>query len=395
MGLYLDNASTTPVDKRVIDAMMPYFTDKWHNPSSLCTNGTKVRDDVEKARSVVADFINAEPDEIFFTSGASEANNWAIRGFDDAYNCDKDRLLRFESQISSIITTTIEHKSLIEAVSNPMLISNVYFCGVDKFGFVDLDALEAHLCNRSKMAPKLVSIQLANNEIGTIQNIEEISSIVHEYNGILHTDATQAFGKIPIDVEDMWIDMLSASGHKIGAPKGIGILYKRKEVDLMPLICGSQMNGMRGGTENVPYIIGMAKAVEVSDINGVEYGGWSGLNWHMEGKRDKLINDLVNIGCKLNGSLSSRLPNNINIMLPEGISGESMLYVLDMSGVCIAVGSACNSHSISASPVLKAIGLSDEEAARCIRITLSPETTYDDINYVTSEIEKAIKVLSC
>ena len=383
MGIYLDEAATTKPSPEVISAMMPYLSEKWHNPSSLYRWASDVSKDIAKARKTVADFINAEEDEVFFTSGGSESNCWAIQGFVTHRSAIEE--------LPCIITTNIEHHSIMEctAMMN-MLPCLVWYVGVDEYGNVDIEELEEALkCMTKETKPSnvLVSIGMANNEIGTIQDIKKLSEIIHSYGAIFHTDAVQAFGHIPIDVEDMGIDMLSASGHKIGAPKGIGILYKRNGIEINPLIYGSQMDGMRGGTENVPYIIGMAKAVEL-----IERYAKPDMCQRIAYIRDYFIDKLESIGCKLNGSREHRLPNNINVTLPHGLNGESMLYCMDLCDVYISTGSACNSKSIESSPVLSAIGLGDN-AYNSIRITFPVGITKEEINEVVSEIDKQIKIL--
>ena len=384
MSIYLDEAATTQPSPEVISAMMPYLTEKWYNPSSLYSNASDITNDVAKASKTVADFISAESEEIYFTSGGSESNCWAIQGF-------VTHRLAIE-ELPCIITTNIEHHSIEEcAAMMNMLPCLVWYVGTDEYGNVDIEELkEALKCMTKETKPNnvLVSIGMANNEIGTIQDIKKLSSLIHSYGAIFHTDAVQAFGHIPIDVEDMGIDMLSASGHKIAAPKGIGILYKREGIEINPLVYGSQMNGMRGGTENVPYIIGMAKAVEL-----VERYTKPDMCEKIAEIRDCLIDKLENIGCKLNGARENRLPNNVNVVLPNSINGESMLYCMDMCGINISTGSACNSKSIDPSPVLSAIGAGDD-AYNSIRITLPIGITKEEIDDVVSEMEKQIKVLA-
>lgn len=384
--IYLDAAATTKPSKEVIEAMMPYFTDKWYNPSSLYSPSVQVKKDIEEARKVIADFINAEPNEVYFTSSGSEANCWAIQGFINNYSHP------------SIITSCIEHKSILgilDCCSN-----NIYAdcLNVDCKGNILINELKESLeidigcCTNNS----LVSIQFANNEIGTIQNIKELCEITHKYNGLFHTDAVQVFGHLPIDVKDLGIDMLSASGHKIGCPKGIGFLYIKNGVEIKPLIYGSQERGMRGGTENVPYIIGFAKAVEL--ILNKNIASYRSTGKYIVQRtayvRNYLVKLLEQYGCKINGSRESRLPNNINVTLPNKVTGEALIYMMDMSGICISAGSACNSHSQSVSHVLKAIGLSEEEAMRTIRITI-PDDSLDinDIKKFVSELQKALKLL--
>lgn len=376
--IYLDDAATSKPLQVVIDAMMPYMTMKWHNPSALYNKAKEVWQDVLKARNTVAEFINADKYEIFFTSGGSESNCWAIQGFIN------ECLLNNECPL--IITSAIEHKSIKECVLNAN--ANSFFVAVDNEGFIDINHLEQLLryasCQNYRV---LVSIQFANNEIGTIQHIGAIADIVHKYNAVFHTDAVQAFGKVSINVNKLGIDMMSVSGHKIGTPKGVGFLYKKHGIDIQPLIYGSQMDGMRGGTENVPYIIGFARAIR-SLKNDNEY------DLRMTILRNNFIAKLKVLGCKINGSLDNRLCNNISITFNKNVSAESMVFGLDTSGIYIATGSACNSASIEHSYVLKAIGLTDEEASKTIRITLPHNITMEEIDYVVSEIEKQIRILT-
>jgi cysteine desulfurase len=350
--------------------------DSWMNPSSLYA--ANVKEKINKCRANVAKFINAKPEEVYFTSGSSESNNWTISGWIDA-NIHKNYL--------SIITTRIEHKSIMEAVKNISSDVNVYYCDVDKFGLIDYESLEDILYH-CEGCSVLVTIQMANNEIGTWQNIKKISELVHRYGGILHTDATQALGHIPIDVEYLGIDMMSCSGHKISPVlRGIGFLYKRDGIDIKPLIYGAQENGLRGGTENTYGILGLNKAIEHSyvTIESME---------ELSRKRDYFIDYLeFKFGCKLNGHDIDRLPNNINITFPQNITGENLLYLLDMSDIKISVGSACNSQNYEPSYVLKEIGLSDSEAMRTVRLTIPDDITYQEIDKVIEEIDKAIKLI--
>ena len=380
--MYLDNASTTPVKQEVIDAMLPWLQDKWHNPSSLYSNATYAKIAIDNARKTIADFIRAKPSEIYFTSGGSESNCWAIQGFVNS------RLAKHHVPV--VITTKIEHKSIMECVKN-LPIAATYFLNVDSAGFVNIDELEDIIKelieNGTDPDDILVSIQYANNEIGTIQEIWVISDVVHKYGCVLHTDAVQAFGQIDVDAQLDGFDMMSASAHKIGGCKGVGILYVQDGIKINPLIYGSQMNGMRGGTENVAGIVGMAKAVELAKIHDWD----SSLKYTI---RDYLIEQLRKIDCKLNGQVRDhRLPNNINVMLPYNINGETMLYSLDVDDIQIGTGSACNSRSIEPSHVLKAIGLTDDEASRCIRITIGDDFTEQDADYVVEAIDKSLKVL--
>lgn len=387
MQLYLDSAATAKPNKEVLKAVMPYLTDNFYNPSSIYSNGVRVRRAIDDARESIAGFINADADEIFFTSGSSESNCWAMQGY----------LLAGVMDISttSIVTTKIEHKSIMECADAMERFGNAtYYCDVtyldvDKDGFVNMEQLESVFKDREEpdYYDIFVSIQLANNEVGTIQDIKAISDIIHKYGGILHVDATQAFGQIPIDVKSMGIDMLSASAHKLeGGFKGVGLLYKKKDIEIQPIIYGSQNDRQRGGTENCPGIVGFAKAVELASEEMEDKLALSVM-------RDYFINELTRNGCKLNGTSVHRLPNNINVMLPEGIGSEELLYMLDLDDIQCSVGSACNSHSKKPSYVLKALGLTDEEAARSVRFTISSDITYEAIDYVVEKVVKIMKII--
>lgn len=387
MQLYLDSAATAKPNKEVLKAAMPYLTDDFYNPSSIYSDGVMVRRAIDNARESIAGFINADANEIFFTSGSSESNCWAIQGYVFAGMMD--------ISTTSIVTTKIEHKSIMECVDAMEQLGNsTYYCDVtyldvDKDGFVNMEQLESVFKDREEpnYYDILVSIQLANNECGVIQDIKAVSDIIHKYGGVLHVDATQAFGQIPIDVKAMGIDMLSASAHKLeGGFKGVGLLYKKKNIEIQPIIYGSQNAGLRGGTENVAGIVGFAKAVELASEEMEDKLALSVM-------RDYFISELTRNGCKLNGTSVHRLPNNINVMLPEGIGSEELLYMLDLDDIQCSAGSACNSHSKKPSYVLKALGLTNEEAARSIRFTISSDITYEAIDYVVEKIVKIMKII--
>lgn len=381
--IYLDNAATSKyrnVDDIIVNTMVEAMKDSWMNPSSLYV--ANVKDKISKCRANIAKFINAKPEEIIFTSGASESNNLAIRGWDD-------EIWLTTYKKSNIITSPIEHKSILELLENGNLGSTVYFCDVDEDGIVNYDSLEQLLKNRSiKNEPILVSICHANNEIGVIQDIKMISKLVHKYGGILHIDSTQAFGHIPINVEELGVDMMSCSGHKISPVlRGIGFLYKKNGINIQPLIYGTQENQMRGGTENTYVIIGLSKALEYCDVSipTIET---------LTRKRDYFIERIKNeFGCMLNGHPIDRLSNNINVTFTQNITGEGILYMLDMSGIKCSVGSACNSKSYEPSHVLTAIGVSETDAMKTVRFTLSDDITYEEIDKVIEEICKAIKLI--
>lgn len=379
--IYLDNAASagySNVDDIIVDAITTAMRNSWQNPSSLYAS--KVKDEVNKCRDNVAKFINAESDEIYFTSGSSESNSWVIRSW-------VNQMMMTSLQIRNIITTPIEHKSIMKSVESKTLAAYVQYCEVDGYGLVDLRHLES-LLKTCQYEPILVSICMANNEIGTIQNIKDISNLVHKYGGILHTDATQAFGHIPIDVEELGIDLMSCSGHKVSPVlKGIGFLYKKNGINIQPLIYGSQEQGLRGGTTNTFSIIGLSKALEYCDVSKENID-------EMCAKRDYFINHLESkFNCKLNGHREQRLSNNINVTFQQNITGESLLYMLDMSGIQVSTGSACNSTSIESSHVLKAIGLNDDSAMKTIRISLSDDITYEDIDFSLCEISKCLSLI--
>ncbi len=381
--IYLDSAATAKyrnIDDIIVDTMTAAMKDSWMNPSSLYA--ANIKDKINKCRANIASFINAKPEEIIFTSGASEGNNTAIRGWDD-------EIWLTTYKKSNIITTPIEHKSILELLENGNLGSVVHYCDVDEDGMIDYETLESMLKGlHSKSEPVLVSIQMANNEIGTWQDIKRISKLVHKYDGVLHTDATQALCHIPIDVKYLGIDLMSCSGHKISPVlRGIGFLYKKNGINIHPLIYGIQENQMRAGTENTYGIIGLSKALEYCDvsIDAMEA---------LSRKRDYFIDNLeYKFGCTLNGHDIYRLPNNVNVVFSQNITGESMLYILDMSGIKISVASACNAKSIEPSHVLKAIGLTDENAIKSIRFTLPDDITYEEIDKVIDEIGKCIKLI--
>lgn len=374
--IYLDNSATTKVRLEVINAMLPYFVDKWYNPSSIYSQATKVKKEIEEARKIVGNFINANTNEIYFCSCGSEADNWAVKGI---------AKIMAKKGKRHLITTVIEH----HAIFNSMKALEeegfeITYLPVDKYGLISVKQVEDAI--RSDTA--LVSVMYSNNEIGSIEPIEDIGRVCREKGVLFHTDAVQAVNNIKIDVDKQNIDLLSMSGHKFGAPKGIAALYIRNGIEIANLIDGgSQMDGKRAGTENVPYIIGMAKAIELCDISTQK-------NKEMCEKRNYFIDKLVEkFGCIINGSLENRLSNNISATFKQNITGENLLYLLDMSGIYCSTGSACNSRAIEPSHVLKAIGLSDSDAIKTIRFTLPDDITYQEIDKVISEIDKCIKLI--
>lgn len=378
--IYLDAAATTKPKQEVIDAMMPYLTEKWHNPSALYGRASNVHGDIQFARVIVGDFINACPNEIYFTSGGSESNCWAIQGFVNYW--------KRKGHDVSVITSVIEHKSIMSCVDS-LYDVDVHYVKVNSDGVIckkNIEEVLEYIKSENPDNKILVSIQHANNEIGTIQDIKAIAELAHKYGAVFHTDSVQSFGHIPIDVKNLGVDMMSVSGHKVGVPKGSGFLYIKNGVFISPIIYGSQMDGMRGGTENVPYIMGIAKAVELMKNNDKSV--------RVRAVRDYMVNKLQRIGCKINGSMSNRLPNNISATFRQNVSAESMVYLLDMCGIEVATGSACNSSSINLSHVLKAIGLTDDEVAKTIRITIPDDITMKEIDMVVLEIIRQIKLTS-
>lgn len=374
--IYLDNSATTKVKQEVVDAMLPYFTNKWYNPSSLYVHATKVKKDIEKARKTVGNFINANDSEIYFCSCGSEADNWAVKGIAKTM-AKKGR--------RHLITTAIEHYAILNSMKSLEEEGfEITYLQVDKCGLIYPEQVETAI----RPDTALVSIMYANNEIGSIEPISKIGEVCRKHNVPFHTDAVQAISNVKIDVVKQNIDLLSMSGHKFGTPKGVGALYIRNGIDIANLIDGgSQMDGRRAGTENVPYIIGMAKAIELCEIDMKK-------NEELCEKRNYFIEKLVKeFGCTINGSLENRLACNINVTFPQNITGESLLYLLDMNEIYCSTGSACNSKSIEPSHVLKAIGLSDEDAMRTVRFTLPEDITYVEIDKVIDEIDKAIKLI--
>ena len=377
--IYLDNAATTPVNPEVLNVMLPYFTEKWYNPSALYSKAKEVRKDIDRATSIIKSFINAKyDDEICYTSGGSEGNCWAITGFINYYrNMNKDVL---------IISTPIEHKSIQLCLQNCPRTVEVCYVDIDSNGSVVLNSLENILKKYFKKKTILCSIQFANNEIGTIQNMKQICAIAHQYGAIVHSDAVQAFGQIYIDIQEINVDLLSISGHKINAPKGIGFLYIKRGTKINPLIYGTQFNGMRGGTENVPYIMGLAKAVEL--CRPQEKARLISIRNYFIEKLKKQFN------CKINGHLSNRLPNNINVTFNNNITGEALIYMLDMDNIMISAGSACNAHTNKPSYVLKAIGLSDVDIYKSARFSLFDNINETDVDIIMRKLTDAIKTIS-
>lgn len=372
----MDNAATTPVKPEVLDAMLPYFTEKFGNPSSIYSISSQNKKDITTARETIAKAINTDTANIYFTAGGSESDNWALKATAEAY-ADKGR---------HIITSKIEHHAILHTCD--YLEKRGYeitYIDVDENGIVDLKQLEEAI----RPDTILISIMFANNEIGTIEPIAEIGKIAKERGVLFHTDAVQAFTQVPIDVEEMNIDMLSVSGHKINGPKGIGFLYIRKGVKIRSFVHGgAQERSRRAGTENVPGIIGLAKATEIAVGNMKERTAKE-----IE-VRNHIIERVMNEipYTRLNGDRERRLPNNINFSF-RFIEGESMLIMLDSFGICASSGSACTSGALDPSHVLLAIGLPHEIAHGSLRLTISEDTTMEDADFVVDKLKGIVERL--
>ncbi|MBP3475938.1 MAG: cysteine desulfurase NifS [Lachnospiraceae bacterium] len=371
--IYLDNAATTKTAPEVVEAMLPYFTEYYGNASSIYKLGSESKKATIQARESIAKTLGAEPNEIYFTAGGSESDNWALKATYEAY----------QNKGKHIITSRIEHHAILHTCEYlEKQGAEITYLDVDEDGLVDLDQL------RKSIRPDtiLISIMYANNEIGTIQPVKEIGEIAAEHGILFHTDAVQAYGQLPVSVEELHIDMLSASGHKLNGPKGIGFLYINKKVRIRSFVHGGQQErGRRAGTENVPGIVGLAAAAErafriMEDKTKKEIG-----------LRDYLISRIQKEipYAKLNGHPTKRLPNNINFSF-EFIEGESMLIMLDMKGICASSGSACTSGSLDPSHVLLAIGLPHEKAHGSLRLTLSEENTKEEMDIVADELKQIV-----
>ncbi len=371
--IYLDNAATTKTAPEVVEAMLPYFSENYGNPSSVYSFASKNKDAVTEQREIIARALGAKTNEIYFTAGGTESDNWALKATAEAY----------ASKGKHLITTKIEHHAILH--TGEYLEGRgfeVTYLDVDENGLVRPEEVEAAI----RPDTILISVMFANNEIGTIEPIKEIGRIAHEHGVLFHTDAVQAFGQVPIDVDELGIDMLSASGHKLNGPKGIGFLYIRKGVKIRSFIHGgAQERKRRAGTENVPGIIGLGKAVERAVATMAERSAKE-----IE-LRDYLIGRVLEEipYCRLNGDPVDRLPNNANFSF-EFIEGESLLIMLDMKGICASSGSACTSGSLDPSHVLLAIGLPHEIAHGSLRLTLGEETTREDIDYVVDSLKEIV-----
>lgn len=374
--IYLDNAATTKTAPEVVDAMLPYFSEYYGNASTIYSLGAESKKAMDHARQTIADSLGAKPEEIYFTAGGSESDNWALKATAEAY----------ASKGKHIITTKIEHHAILHTCEYLEKRGfEITYLNVDRDGLISLDELKAAI----RPDTILISVMFANNEIGTIEPIAEIGEIAKEHGVLFHTDAVQAYAQVPINVDEMHIDMLSASGHKLNGPKGIGFLYIRKGMKIRSFVHGgAQERSRRAGTENIPGIVGLGAAVEramrIMDTKTRK---------EIE-LRDYLIGRLENEipHCWLNGHRTKRLPNNINFSFLF-IEGESMLIMLDMKGICASSGSACTSGSLDPSHVLLAIGLKHEEAHGSLRLTLSEESTKEEMDIVAEEVKKIVQRL--
>lgn len=379
--IYLDHSATTPVAPEVLEAMKPYFLEKYGNASSLHAFGREARETIEKARKQIADFIGARPSEIIFTSGGTESDNLAIMGVAFAVN----PAFLAKNKKNHIITSRIEHPAVLETCK--YLEKNgwrITWLDVDSEGVVNPKDVEKAITEDTI----LVSVMHVNNEIGTIQPIEEIGRICRKHKVYFHTDAVQSYGKLVIDVKKLNIDLLSVSGHKIYGPKGIGFLFVKQDVNIREITHGGgHETGLRSGTENVPGIVGIAKATELANKN------MKSESERIRKIRDKIMDNVLSIpGSRLNGSKEKRIYSNINVSF-EGVEGEALLLRLDEKGLAVSTGSACSSKSLEPSHVLTALGLKPEQAHGSLRITLGKENKEEDVEYIVEQIKNVVNSL--
>ncbi|MCI8864032.1 MAG: cysteine desulfurase NifS [Lachnospiraceae bacterium] len=374
--IYLDNAATTKTRPEVVEAMLPYFTQYYGNPSSVYDFSEPVKEALAQAREIIAGSIGAKAREVYFTGGGSESDNWAIKATADAY----------QSKGRHIITSKVEHHAVLHTCEYLERQGfEVTYLDVDEYGVVKLDELKKAI----RPDTILISIMFANNEVGTIEPIREIGEIAKEHGVLFHTDAVQAYGHLPIHVDDYHIDMMSASGHKVNGPKGVGFLYIRTGVKIRSLIHGgAQERKRRAGTENVPGIVGLGKAAQLA-MEDMERRAR-----HESGLRDYLMARVMEEVpyTRVNGHRTSRLPNNVNFAF-QFIEGESLLILLDGKGICGSSGSACTSGSLDPSHVLLAIGLPHEIAHGSLRLTLSEENTKEEMDFVVDSIKEIVQRL--
>lgn len=374
--IYLDNAATTKVAPEVIDAMLPYFSEFYGNASSVYTLAGESKKAIATSRDILAQALSCNSNEIYFTAGGSEANNWALKATFDAY----------KSKGKHIITSKIEHHAILHTCRYlEKQGAEITYINVDENGIIKLDELKAAI----RPDTILISIMFANNEIGSIQPIKEIGEIAKEKSILFHTDAVQAFGQIPINVDEYHIDMLSASGHKCNGPKGIGFLYIRKGIKILSFIHGGgQERSRRGGTENVPGIVGFSTAIKkATEMMDIKIEKEIALREYLIAKIQSEISY-----CRLNGDEKKRLPGNVNFSF-RFVEGESLLIMLDMEGICASSGSACTSGSLDPSHVLLAIGLPHEIAHGSLRLSLNEENTMEEMDIVVNVIKKTVERL--
>lgn len=372
--VYADNAATTAVLPEVVEAMMPCFEKEWGNPSSLHDNGQRAKEILDDARARIAKVFECDASEIYFTSCGTESDNWAIKGA--AYAAKAGR--------NKIVTSKIEHHAVLHTCE--FLEKQGYevvYVGVKSNGVIDMDELAASVDDRTA----IVAVMMANNEIGTIQPIEEIAKIAHAHGALMFTDAVQAVGALRVKPCELGVDMLSMSGHKLGAPKGIGALYIKKGVRIANLIDGGgQERGKRGGTENLPYIVGFVRALELAEERMPD-------NERVAAMRDRLIEGLLKLPyTNLNGDAKKRLPGNVNVSF-EFVEGESLMLWLNIEGISASTGSACSSKSLDPSHVLLATGLPVEKAHGSIRFSLSHSNTDEDVDYILKAVSEVVEKL--
>ena len=372
--IYLDNAASTPIHDVVLNSMLPYLKEQFGNPSSIHRYGRLAHKAIEKARKQVAELIHAEPSEIYFTSGGTESNNTALSG------------IALSKPNSRLITSSIEHDAILEPCKKLEKSGfDVVYLPVDKFGTIDLNILRNSITEKTS----LVSIMFGNNEVGTIQPIDEIGKICHERNIPFHTDAVQAVGKIPIDVKKSKIDMLSISSHKINGPKGIGALFIRNGLIVDPVILGGgQEKGLRSGTESVASIVGFGQACEISKLNLDDNIAFlKNLRNHLT---ERILKEIQHV--TLNGHPENRLPNNTHFTF-LGVNGEDLIIKLDENGIAASTGSACSIHTQKASHVLQSMGFSHEQISGSLRLTVGLYNTIDEIDETITVLHKVIKEL--
>lgn len=374
--IYLDNAATTPMDSEVLESMLPFMREQYGNPSAIYSMGSSAKKAVNQAKRRIAAILNAKQEEIFFTAGGTEADNWALKMVMETY--------RYKGR--HLITTAIEHHAILHTCRYLETQGvEVTYLGVDEDGVIDLEELKQAI----RPDTVLISVMFANNEVGTVEPIREIGEIARERGILFHTDAVQAFGQVPIDTEEMHIDLLSASGHKINGPKGVGFLYIRSGLELHSMLHGgAQESGRRAGTENVPGIAGMAVAAQKAADNMKTKGA-------AEMKlRDYLIDRIEREipYCRLNGHRTKRLPGNVNFSF-RFIQGESLVLMLDRKGICTSSGSACTSGELNPSHVLLALGRNEEEAEGALRITLSEKNSMEEMEFVVECLKEAVQKL--